>query len=211
MRLLREIGIDVIGTHVQTYSDGASPIRGVTVDAYTAQLDKFMVQSGPTGIEATNFAGRLFVSGGTVASFGGPVIGPQVRIEWQGTIDQKQAIVRFWDTPIRPYGNVTIDKFSELAVPATSDAADWPIDYMGNWIRRFQIFACGGDIVRASAQLTVAGVTPTNKTVVIPDTSAAQIGIFDAPWPIQSAVVTIRNQGAAPFDVFGGLQAQLND
>lgn len=203
MKLIREVTINDVGTINTIYDGSASPVRGVTVDIAEHGSDPIAIRSGFTGNEATHLFCRPTASGGQVMSCGGPVMGPLVSIEWQGTLDLKRGVIRFWDEPIHPYGRPVLGIFEEAGVGAGSDAADWQVDYPGDWFNAHELYWYGTDNFRASMSLTKGNVAPQTPITVGESGAADQLGLWQASSVFDSLLVRFRNLGAAPADVWG--------
>lgn len=208
MRLLKELVVDVVGTVLTIYDDLASPVRGVTVAVAVSSDDRLFIRSGATGVEVTEFAGQLSVDGGRVVHFGGPVLGPLVSIDWQGTLSAKQAVFRFFDEPFAPFGDVNVRIISELAVPATSDSATYTVPNVGSWARSGSLYWTGDQAFDARVLFAVGNVQPTVETAA--GTSVAnELGSFQLSVWWDQMSMTFRNTGAAPSDLTATLRARL--
>lgn len=205
MKLLREVSINGTGTINTIYDAGVSPVRGVTIDIAEGGGDAFILRSGFVGTEATHINCRPTASGGQVMSVGGPVMGPLVSIEWQGTLSDKKGVIRFWDEPVQAYGRPVVATFEELAVPATSDAAPWSVDYPGDWFNAHELYWFGTDDIRASMTLTKGTVAPQTPFAVGNTGAADVLGLWQSTAVFDSALIVLRNLGAAPADVFASL------
>lgn len=203
MRLLREVSINGVGFVNAIYDGSGSPVRGVTVDVAEGGGDRLIVRSGFGGNECTALNCFPTASGGECLSFGGPVMGPAVSVEWQGTLSTKVGVIRFWDEPVRAYGSPVLSVFTELAVPAVSDAADWTVDYPGDWITGAGVYWVGTDDIQASVAITKGNVVGTVPLVLGSSGSAGVMSVFTPLALFDSALVRLRNLGAAPADVYG--------
>lgn len=208
MRLLQEIRHDAIGTLLQVFDGLGSPIRGVTVSMQESSGDPFIIESGVPLAMAQVFNGLLVVSGGPTVEFGGPVCGPLVGINWQGTITLKRAIIRFWDSPIPAYGRLVMAHFDELAVAAGTDSGVWSVDPFGTWARSQTLLWTGTQVFEPLVGGTWGTVTPTQR-LSLGAGSANKLQVSSVVPVADTLDIVLNNNGAVAGDVSACMMVTL--
>jgi len=144
MHVVRELRIEAVGVINETFSFG--PVRPRFLDAhiFANTTDAISITSfGLGGGSAQHCQLRPIVGAGNLTSFGGPIFGDAVAINWSGTLDFKRGLFRFWDEYRPPFGFAEIGQSSESGIAPAADSTQVDYALIGDWFNAFQIAAIG--------------------------------------------------------------------
>jgi len=183
MQMLGEVYVSDVAIEVnRVVSFGQVPIRGLSVHMQQNTVDELIISSGPTATEQVEFSGRIPASSANEFTFGGPVAGPFVRIDWQGNADQKRAVFRFWDEPLRAFGLVPFGRQVTAGVAAGGFTPMLNPNELGSWANGVFAMCYSAGPMAAYQTVGIGGLLSTVRTTV-GSTGAGLVGILPLFWP----------------------------
>lgn len=202
MNLLGQFNIDLaVGDFLQTFGSETVPVRGVTVAVDQSFGDPFLIRSGPSGSEVSEFQGRFTIAGGGAYEFGGPVKGPRVFIDWQGANPGRRAVVSFWDEPVRAFGSVPVMRYVETAIPPLARSVALPVDDPGSWFASMGYAVLASQTANIEWTPTLATLTATTRQVIGSVALGGQISLGAIPYFRSTVGLEVENLGAVNMDI----------
>lgn len=205
MAVIREIVVDEVGQVLQLFDLTPGGCRGFELIVATNPTDEIILKAGAPGwlMNVLDCQPIASSSAGVALHVGGSIAGPQVSLDWQGTSNLKQGILRLHDAPIRPFGRMRLGTRVATALGAGATSAFASFNAWGSWVKDTTIYLSGTDsadlIVTPdfgtgiSVPFTLSGALPASGSV----TSAP---LSPAPHSVE---VQVKNTsaGAANFQV----------
>ena len=183
MQMLGEVYVSDVAVEVnRVVSFGQVPIRGISVHMQQNTVDELIISSGPTATKQTEFSGRIPAGSANEFTFGGPVAGPHVRIDWQGNADQKRAVFRFWDEPLHAWGLVPFARQVTAGVAAGGFTPLLTPNELGSWSSGVFAVCYSAGSMAAYQTVGIGGLMSTARTSV-GSSGAGLVAVLPLSWP----------------------------
>jgi hypothetical protein len=203
VNLVREFVVNDVTQVNESFDFGSVPVRGFELSVDTNTTDPIILKSGAQTDSAVVVSAEATGSGlgGVAQRIGGCLTGPFVTIDWQGNTNFKQAVFRFYDEPIPPYGRMVLARRQQLALGAGATTAFAAINRWGSWARKMSIFLTAQDATDFIYTFATGG------TVSFPQTQTGGIGagggiaIVEFQCIPESAELQMKNTSAGASDV----------
>ncbi len=210
MAVLREIEVDGAVTLSQILDFSATRCRGMVVHVSSNIQDQLIIRSGLAGVDYTHLVCQPFgaAANSIQQSFGGPIVGDAVQIDWQGSFTTKRAKFLFLSEPVLPFGSCVLGYRSATALGAGNTTAFANINLWGDWPRRLQFWLYATNTAALVVTPTWStGTTYARDLFLLTATQGWGTAILDGP--SSALTVNVRNTSAGAIDCFVVVQALM--